>query len=213
MSAREPKYTIIFRPYSSPYGNPYEQLHTPPIPNAAFLDWPCMSSDSAYPDGLKSIWPMEADIIVQEHDITVSDWAYRELSSCGYPFCTMPYVLYPATTGLTHKIWSVGNFSNDGKKVEQLTLDLPDPLLERLHLGDSYPDWMDHSGLGFVKLSRPGRKGLGEPWFHASSWRNVDMAISLYMWRQNVRWHVHWTNNVNDTDGPVFGGAVRHEHE
>jgi hypothetical protein len=80
------------------------------------IPWLC-TDDYDYDKLFRVFWNANATLVNVEHDVRVSSDVLNELIDCGHDFCTIPYVLYPVTTGLkepTSSVSSNGVFSSLG---------------------------------------------------------------------------------------------------
>ena len=128
----------------------------------------CVGSTD-YATALRVYWELSGHMLIVEHDIVPTEEQIRELIDCPHPLCTVPYWLWPKSTGLIDAIQSVrtdGNF------------DVP-------------PDqkFADFSSLGLVKLSAEFRASVGKP--SIVQWNNVDIEINRLVSLGHYRWHIH----------------------
>ncbi|MHB1701118.1 MAG: hypothetical protein ACYCSN_13490 [Acidobacteriaceae bacterium] len=115
-----------------------------------------------YATGLRVYWELSGDMIICEHDIVPTEEAIRSLLACHDPVCTVPYILYPESTGLPYAILSV---------------------LEA--------EWFTakKSSLGLVKLSASWRARVPKPDY--VDWRAVDIQINKLVDASGLWWHLH----------------------
>jgi len=103
---------------------------------------------------------------------------------CSYPLCSVPYPLYPVTTGWDQVVWSfmAGNWW--GK------------------YGD---DWATHSGLGLVKISPMVRDIIPPP---DVRWSLVDAQVNKNIKSLDLLWHMHWPETEHEHKG-AWGATAK----
>ena len=151
---------------------PQDQLET-----AAFvkqLEYPLASELVSNPDGyynfLSRYWGKETLVNI-EQDIVPTNKHIENLLACSYPACTVPYQL---TSG-----WSVWRGRYDAL----------DQLAEMIRYNPPFPEYVECSGLGLVKINTNLQKLIPLDDVH---WSLIDMQISQHMQqRLGIRWHVH----------------------
>lgn len=144
--------------------------------------------DYAYWGWLRTCWELArsegSDLLVVEHDIQLTQKAYRGLVECPEPWCAGIYVQKPPRSAGPVYVARV----NQGPwpATMPITVSFPDeprPTLPRwLKPGEQ---WADSVGLGCTRF-RPDR-----PWPLPSPvhWGHLDTALCHAL---QVRWHIHW---------------------
>lgn len=151
-----------------------------------YLHWNCKYDDLMYSKAVRSLWGGPDKLIIQEHDVDFPSDRADELVNCSYPYCTVPYLLYPVTTGLDEPVYSIRNdyFDADGNEV-------------LFSWADKGEEFVNFSALGLVKLGAQ-RKSLSPP--PLTHWASLDVCVNhllresgqFMMYSYSPIWHVHW---------------------
>ena len=146
-------------------------LFTTQLPDVEQYHAYCVGSTD-YATALRVYWELSGHMVIVEHDIVPTEEQVRELIDCPHPLCTIPYWLWPESTGLTYALCSAFLVTEHGKVC------VPD--------GEAYADF---SALGLVKLSAEFRASVGKP--SIVQWNNVDIEINRLVSLGHYRWHIH----------------------
>jgi hypothetical protein len=198
----KPKHPLIMLPYT-PSVRPQEQdramkslahvLNEERVPATRAVPAICrLGEEFAYWGWLRTCWDMArsegADLLVVEHDIQLTQRAYRGLVECPEPWCAGIYVQKPPrapepvfVARVNQGPWHEGPMVNG---VLEVTFpDDPPRLAPRwLKPGER---WADSVGLGCTRM-RPDR-----PWPlpNPVPWGHLDSSLCHAL---KVRWHIHW---------------------
>jgi len=126
---------------------------------------------------LQRNWNHPQALLIQEHDVHASFDLVDDLIMCSYPLCSVPYRLYPVTTGWDRVVWS-------------------------FMVGDAWgeygDDWATHSGLGLVKISPMVRDIIPAP---DVRWSLVDAQVNKNIKSLDLLWHMHWPETEHEHKG------------
>ncbi len=136
------------------------------MPELTQYECRCEGSND-YATGLRVYWELAGDMIICEHDIVPTEDAIRSLLRCHELTCSVPYLLYPESTGLSHLIYSV-------QGTEWFTA--------------------SRSALGLVKLSASWRSRVPKPEY--VDWRALDIQVNKLVEASGLRWHLHLSENI-----------------
>lgn len=161
--------------------------------NIPYLHWNCRYDDLMYSKAVRSLWGGPDKLIIQEHDVDFPSDRAEELVNCSYPYCTIPYLLYPVTTGLDEPVYSIRNdyFDANGNEV--------------FSWATQKKKFANFSALGLVKLGAQRKSIMPPPLTH---WASLDVCVN-HLLRGSLTlsgdaypdlWHVHWP-------------ATRHHHQ
>ena len=135
-----------------------------------------------YPDFLKKHW--KEDMIINiEHDIYATKVRITELMLCKEQNCTIPYILDHRSPHL-----SIFNIQHLGTSMQTTS--------SFIHIPDNtYPEYCDASGIGFVKIGLKTQHMFDFSYFEddpVKDWSHIDSWLGFKFKQFNLRWHVHY---------------------
>lgn len=104
--------------------------------------------------------------------------AVDDMIACPFPLCSVPYLLYPVTTGWDQVVWSF--------------------MVDVDRWGDRNDEWATHSSLGLVKLSPNVRDMIPMP---DVRWSLVDAQVNKSIRNLDLLWHMHWPETQHNHKG------------